>query len=530
MHRHRPVSRWADQRIPAQRRDRVTGRQRVLQQRRQHRARLLTEPPGQARAGLQQQPQRDRLRRAERQQPQQPGRARRGLPQVLKRQLPCGGHRPGVLGRLAPAQQVRAPLPEQGQVSGQALPAGLDIRGGLLQRQRQPAQNAGQAQGRPPVRIPGAADQEIRGHLRVQHRHLHALTRRPDLVPASDQHPARPGRGHERRHRGPVRRVVEHQQPRRRAGGQHRVHRDHRVPAIGGAQLGGQLAEPGRQHRRILGGQLPGHRDLAQLPVRVLHRHAGLARAAQPAQRHQPRPGIVTSGQPGLQLGQQRLPPGQEHRPRRQPQHPARRHRAGLPVILLRLLVQLVLDPGAQTLDQALQVAELRWAHCSGHLITEPEHQRRPGRILQIRQAHVGDTGAQQRHPRDAALPGPPELQLRDGQTLRVVLRGLEPVPVPRNQHVQVTGGDIVQAAVPHGVAVGQVAVDRLMPGQPQPVQHRPPFLGQVGDRGRYIDLGHHHPQTRSRSHSRACAQTPRLPGDLTIAQHGPASTTWTQR
>lgn len=35
-----------------------------------------------------------------------------------------------------------------------------------------------------------------------------------------------------------------------------------------------------------------------------------------------------------------------------------------------------------------------------------------------------------------------------------------------------------------------QVAVDRLMPRQPQPVQHRPPFLGQVGDRGRHIHPG----------------------------------------
>ena len=80
------------------------------------------ELPGQARAGLQQQAQRDRLGRAERQQPQQPGRARRGLLQVLERQpqvvatvlwYPAGSPR---------AEQVRAPLPERGQVPGQAVP------------------------------------------------------------------------------------------------------------------------------------------------------------------------------------------------------------------------------------------------------------------------------------------------------------------------------------------------------------------------------------------------------------------------
>ncbi len=261
VHRHRPVGGRGDQRIPAQRRDRITGRQRVLQQRRQHRRHLLAEPPGQARAGLQQQPQRDRLGRAERQQPQQPGRARRGLLQVLKRQPPGGGHRLGVPGRLAAAQQVRAPLPEQGQVPGQAVPGGLDVGGGLLQRQRQPAQLTGQVQGRPPVRVAGPADQELRGHLRVEHRHVQGLAGRPDLVPAGDQHPPGPGRGHERRHRGPVRRVVEHQQPRRRAGGQHRVHRGHRVPAD-------RRRRAGRPARRTRPPAPPGPRRRTARPPR----------------------------------------------------------------------------------------------------------------------------------------------------------------------------------------------------------------------------------------------------------------------
>ena len=124
MYRHRPVGGRVDQRIPAQGRDRVTGRQRVLQQRYQDRGHLPAERPGQARAWLQQKAQRDRFGRVVRQQLQQPGRARRGLLQVLKRQPPGSSHRFAVPDRLTPAQQVRAPLPERCQVPGQAERAG----------------------------------------------------------------------------------------------------------------------------------------------------------------------------------------------------------------------------------------------------------------------------------------------------------------------------------------------------------------------------------------------------------------------
>ena len=94
-------------------------------------------------------------------------------------------------------------------------------------------------------------------------------------------------------------------------------------------------------------------------------------------------------------------------------------------------LGQRALDPGTQPLDQPLQVAELRRAHLAGHLIAEPEHQRRPRRILQIRGAHIGNAGPQQRHPRDAALTRPPELQLRDRQALRIIIRGWNPYRCP---------------------------------------------------------------------------------------------------
>jgi hypothetical protein len=84
----------------------------------------------------------------------------------------------------------------------------------------------------------------------------------------------------------------------------------HRVPAIGGVELGGQLTEPGRQDRRVLGAELPGHRELCQVTVRILQRDAGLARAAQPVQGHHPRSGTLVSGHAVSQLGEQFLPPG----------------------------------------------------------------------------------------------------------------------------------------------------------------------------------------------------------------------------
>ena len=106
------------------------------------------------------------------------------------------------------------------------------------------------------------------------------------------------------------------------------MHRRHRVPGIGqapGAELGGQLAEPGRQHGGVLGGKLPRHPDLGQVTVGILHRHAGLPGAPQPAQRDDPRPGAITGRQPGIQRRQQLLAPGQHRRPGGQPHRLASR-------------------------------------------------------------------------------------------------------------------------------------------------------------------------------------------------------------
>ena len=69
---------------------------------------------------------------------------------------------------------------------------------------------------------------------------------------------------------------------------------------------------------------------------------------------------------------------------------------------------------------------------------------------------------------------------------------GLEPVPVPDDQHIQITGVHVGQAAVPHRVTVRPVTVHDLMLRRHQPVHHRLAFGSQVGDRGRHINLGHH--------------------------------------
>ena len=119
-----------------------------------------------------QQGQRDRLGGQERQQPHQPRRSRGLARQPGQGQPQRGGHVRRVPGGLAAGQQVGLPGPEQRQVPGQGGPGGLHIGGGLLQRQRQPAQLGGQLPGRRPVRVTGPVHQEIRRHLPVQNRDL----------------------------------------------------------------------------------------------------------------------------------------------------------------------------------------------------------------------------------------------------------------------------------------------------------------------------------------------------------------------
>ena len=296
------------------------------------------------------------------------------------------------------------------------------------------------------------------------------------------------------------------------------MHRRHRVPARSPApSWAASSPNPAASTAGSSAGELPGHPDLGQVTVRVLQRHAGLARA---------RPARTTP--PPAARRHHRRPAGHPAPPAAPPARPGTRGRGAsrsarpaghrtAPGRSRCQLVQLGLDPGAQPLDQALQVAELRRPHLAGDLLPERQHQRQPlAGPARSDRLHIGNAGAQQRDPRDAALTGPPELQMRDRQALRVVIRRLEPVPVPQDQHIQVTRVHIVQAAVPHGVTVGQVTVDRLMPRRPQPVQHRLPFPLQVGDRGRHIDPGHHPPPQAA------------LTRDPTIARATRPATHWT--
>ena len=102
-------------------------------------------------------------------------------------------------------------------------------------------------------------------------------------------------------------------------------------------------------------------------------------------------------------------------------------------------LGQLGLDPGAQRLEQTLQIAELGRPDRAGNLSPERQHQSHPRRIGHIGEPHVKDAGAQQGDARFAGLASAPELQMGNRQALRIVLCGLEPVPVPHDQHIQVT-------------------------------------------------------------------------------------------
>jgi len=100
------------------------------------------------------------------------------------------------------------------------------------------------------------------------------------------------------------------------------MHRRHRLPDLGqvpGAELSGQLTEPGPQHRLGVRGKLPRQSDLSQMAVCVLHCDTGLSRP-RPGQDDDPRSRIVIWRELSMQLGEQFLTAGQKLRPRCQPE------------------------------------------------------------------------------------------------------------------------------------------------------------------------------------------------------------------
>ena len=190
---------------------------------------------------------------------------------------------------------------------------------------------------------------------------------------------------------------------------------DHRRP-VPGAQVRGQLGEPGRQPGRVLGRQLPHHPQPGRLPVRVLHRHAGLARTPQPAQHHHPRP---RPGAPAGHPARPAAPPGPPGTPAAAPAAPPPRHhpapRPGLPgrqrlqgrqrleqqrLQPVRGIHRLHRDPGV------LHPVPERPLPLPVHRIGQEHPRQRQDRVL-IQHEH---------QPRQAQLPGRGELQLRIGQ------------------------------------------------------------------------------------------------------------------
>jgi hypothetical protein len=180
-----PIAGRTDQREPALRSDRIVGRQWIGRQLRQ----LSGHLPLEAGPGLEQQPHRDQLRRAARQQPQQSHRPRSGVPQLVKRQRPGRGDPLVVLDRVTTGQQVTAPLAEQAQVGGNSPAGGEHVGRGLLQGQRQAAQFVRQLSGRGCLRRPGPFQQRAGRGLPVQHGHVAAARARPVLPPLAHAGP-----------------------------------------------------------------------------------------------------------------------------------------------------------------------------------------------------------------------------------------------------------------------------------------------------------------------------------------------------
>ena len=190
-----------------------------------------------------------------------------------------------------------------------------------------------------------------------------------------------------------------------------------------GAELGGQLAEPGRQHRRVLGRRTarpprPRPGDGARTPAPRWSCPRRPARTTPPpaARRRHPRPAghpappAAPPARPGTPAAAPAAAPGPPPPDRPGPLAPGF---ASLASSAWTPVLSPWISP-CRSLNSAGRT-------CPGHLVPERGHQRQPLRIGQVGQAHVGDAGAQQRDPRDAALTRPPELQLRDRQALRIV-------------------------------------------------------------------------------------------------------------
>ena len=266
------------------------------------------------------------------------------------------------------------------------------------------------------------------------------------------------------------------------------MHPPHRTTTrrVSGAQVRGQLGEPGQQPGRVLGRQLPHHAQPGRLPVRVLRRHTGLARTPHPGQHHhpRPRPRRPPGRQPGIQPGQQLLPARQVRRPRRQPhRHPATTWPHARASAAFRGVLQ-----GGQRLEQQ-RLQPVRGIH---PLNRDPSlHDPVPERPLPLPVHRIGQEHARQRQhrvliqhehqPRQSQLPGRGELQLRIRHTGLVLDR--RAVPEPDDPRVHIGLPDLL-------TAIGRWLV--LPGGEIRHVQYHPASPGH-----RMLGRSHERPARR---------------------------------
>ena len=288
----------------------------------------------------------------------------------------------------------------------------------------------------------GAVQQEPRRHRRSSTGTSSTCPARPGPELAGDHHPPPARRRHHPRHRRRARHVIEDQQPVIPAG-QHRMHPPHRItrPPRPGARPARRTPPPAPPGPRPATATPPA---TGRLPVRVLHRHAGLARTPQPAQHHHPRPRplappaghparpAVPPGPPGTPAAAPAAPP-----PRAAPPAPAARPLRG-PQLGQRLeQAHLHLRGRTHELDRDPRVLH-PFPECPLPL---PEHRIRQEHLRQ-RQHRV--LIQHEHQPRQPPLPGLSELQLRVGKA------GLVPdrraVPEPDDPHVHIRLPDLLPA------------------------------------------------------------------------------------
>jgi hypothetical protein len=69
---------------------------------------------------------------------------------------------------------------------------------------------------------------------------------------------------------------------------------------------------------------------------------------------------------------------------------------------------------------------------------------------------------------------------MSDREVIRIPFDGLETVTMGKDQHIEVTTDNILQAALAYILATGPIAVNRLVSGRHEPIHDSLPFLNQI--------------------------------------------------